>query len=184
MILPITLFGNPVLRRETQDVDMSKEELAELIANMFETMYSANGVGLAAPQVGMSLRLFVIDSEPFKEMYPDEPTRKQAFINPRITQRYGEEWAFNEGCLSLPDIHEDVMRPSTIDITYLDENLVERQETISGGAARIIQHEYDHLEGMVFTDRLSNLKKMILKRKLTDIATGKKTPAYKFKRNK
>lgn len=182
MILPICIYGNPVLRRKSSDVSMEKEELKQLVSDMFETMYNANGVGLAAPQIGKSLKLFVIDSEPFKELYPEEETRKQAFVNPQITKRYGEEWAFNEGCLSLPDIHEDVMRPSTIEITYLDEDLNEHSETISGGAARIIQHEYDHIEGMVFTDHLSNIKKMVLKRRLNDIAGGKVRPAYKVKK--
>ena len=181
MILPICVYGNPVLRRKSAEVSMEPAELKQLVSDMFETMYNANGVGLAAPQIGKSLRLFVIDSEPFKEMYPEEEVRKLAFVNPVITKRYGEEFAFNEGCLSLPDIHEDVMRPSTIEITYLDEDLQPHTETISGGVARIIQHEYDHIEGMVFTDHLSNLKKMILKRKLTDIASGKMHPAYKTK---
>lgn len=182
MILPICVYGDPVLRRKSSEVKMDKDELKQLVDNMFETMYNANGVGLAAPQIGKSLRLFVIDSEPFKDLYPEEETRKQAFVNPVITKRYGEEFAFNEGCLSLPDIHEDVMRPSTIEIKYYDEELNEHTETISGGAARIIQHEYDHIEGMVFTDHLSNLKKMVLKRRLNDIATGKVHPAYKIKR--
>lgn len=181
MILPICLYGNPVLRKKAADVTMEKEELKELISNMFETMYNAYGVGLAAPQVGKSLRLFVIDSESFKELYPDEEVRKQAFINPQITKRYGEEFLFSEGCLSVPDIHEEVMRPSTIEITYLDEDLNEHTETISGGVARIIQHEYDHLEGLVFTDHLTSLKKMILKRRLTDIANGRIRPRYKTK---
>lgn len=182
MILPICVYGDPLLRRKSSEVKMDKDELKQLVDNMFETMYNANGVGLAAPQIGKSLRLFVIDSEPFKDLYPEEETRKQAFVNPVITKRYGEEFAFNEGCLSLPEIHEDVMRPSTIEIKYYDEELNEHTETISGGAARIIQHEYDHIEGMVFTDHLSNLKKMVLKRRLNDIATGKVHPAYKIKR--
>lgn len=181
MILPICIYGNPVLRRKSADVAMEPGELKQLVSDMFETMYNANGVGLAAPQIGKSLRLFVIDSEPFKELYPDEEVRKLAFINPQITKRYGEEFAFNEGCLSLPDIHEDVIRPATIDITYYDEDMNKHEETITGGVARIIQHEYDHIEGMVFTDHLTSLKKMILKRKLTDIASGKLRIAYKTK---
>lgn len=181
MILPICVYGHPVLRRKSQIVDLQDETLRQLIADMYETMYHSNGVGLAAPQVGKSLKLFVIDSEPFKELYPDEPTRKQAFINPTITKRYGEEVPFDEGCLSLPGINEEVMRPNTIDIEYWDETLTKHTETISGGAARIIQHEYDHLEGMVFTDHLTSLKKMILKRKLSDIAAGKTKPSYKIK---
>jgi len=159
MILPIYLYGQPVLRKQAVDVEMGKEELQQLIADMYETMYNANGVGLAGPQVGKSLRIFVIDSAPFKETNPDEEMRKQAFINPVITKRFGEEEPFNEGCLSLPDIHEDVYRPTSIEITYLDENLEEKHETLSGCVARIIQHEYDHIEGQVFTDHLSSLKK-------------------------
>ncbi|MBQ7551566.1 MAG: peptide deformylase [Bacteroidales bacterium] len=181
MILPICVYGHPVLRRKAQDVDLKAEDLLQLIADMFETMYHSNGVGIAAPQVGKSLRIFVIDSEPFKELYPEEEPRKQAFINPTILQRYGEEVPFSEGCLSLPGINEEVLRPSTIEIEYWDEKLNHHKETISGGVARIIQHEYDHLEGTVFTDHLTSLKKMILKRKLSDIASGKTKPSYKIK---
>lgn len=184
MILPIYLYGQPVLRKQAAEVQMEKEELKQLVADMFETMYSANGVGLAGPQVGKSLRIFVIDSEPFQEMYPNEEVRKLAFINPVITKRFGDEYPFNEGCLSLPDIHEDVYRPSSIEITYLTEELEEKHETISGCVARIIQHEYDHIEGQVFTDHLTSLKKMILKRKLTDIASGKIQPSYKIARKR
>ena len=167
MILPIYLYGQPVLRKQAANVEMGKEELKQLVSDMFETMYNANGVGLAGPQVGKSLRIFVIDSAPFKESYPNEEIRKLAFINPVITKRFGEEQPFNEGCLSL---------------TYLTEDLEEKTETISGCVARIIQHEYDHIEGQVFTDHLSSLKKMILKRKLTDIAGGKVRPNYKTAR--
>ena len=181
MILPVCVYGHPVLRKKAAEVAMNKEDLQQLVADMFETMYHACGVGLAAPQIGKSLRLFVIDSAPFKELYPEEEVRKLAFVNPIITKRYGEEVPFNEGCLSLPDIHEDVIRPSTIEITYLDENLKEHQEVLSGGVARIVQHEYDHIEGKVFTDHLTSLKKMILKRRLTDIANGKVQPNYKIK---
>lgn len=181
MILPIYVYGHPVLRRKAQNVDLNDEALPQLIENMFETMYHSAGVGLAAPQIGKSLRLFVIDSEPFQELYPDEPTRKMAFINPTIIRRFGEEKVFNEGCLSLPGIHEDVMRPESIEIEYWDETLTHHKEIISGGVARIIQHEYDHIEGLVFTDHLTSLKKMILKRKLTDISVGKAPTSYKVK---
>ena len=181
MILPICVYGNPVLRRKSAEVSMEPAELKQLVSDMFETMYHSQGVGLAGPQIGQSLSIFVIDTEPFKEAYDDVEIYKGAFINPVITNESGADFTFNEGCLSLPDIHEDVMRPSTIEITYLDEDLQPHTETISGGVARIIQHEYDHIEGMVFTDHLSNLKKMILKRKLTDIASGKLHPAYKTK---
>ncbi len=181
MILPIYVYGHPVLRRKAVEVSLTDENLKQLIEDMYETMYRANGVGLAAPQIGKSLRLFVIDSTAYKEYYPNEESRKIAFINPTITNRSGDEFPFNEGCLSLPDIHEDVMRQPDIDIEYWDENLVKHTDHFSGVPARIIQHEYDHIEGMVFTDKLTSLKKMILKRKLTDIASGKTKPDYKTK---
>src|SRR5574344_1067879 len=181
MILPIYVYGHPILRRQAADVSLTDENLKTLIEDMYETMYHANGVGLAAPQIGKSLRLFVIDSAPYKEFYPNEDARKITFINPTITTRTGEEFPFNEGCLSLPEIHEDVMRQPAIAITYFDETLNQKTEHFEGVLARIIQHEYDHIEGMVFTDKLSSLKKMILKRKLSDIATGKTKPGYKIK---
>ena len=181
MILPIYLYGQPVLRKQAANVEMGKEELKQLVSDMFETMYNANGVGLAGPQVGKSLRIFVIDSAPFKESYPNEEIRKLAFINPVITKRFGEEQPFNEGCLSLPDIHEDVTRKSEIDIEYTDETGKRRKEHFKGYVARVIQHEYDHLQGIVFTDHLSQLKKMVLKRKFNDIANGKLKPNYKTK---
>lgn len=181
MILPIYVYGHPVLRRKATEISLSDENLQTLISDMYETMYHASGVGLAAPQIGKSIRLFVIDSAPYKEYYPDEEIRKITFINPIITNRTGEEFPFNEGCLSLPDIHEDVMRKPAIDITYFDDSLTEKTEHFEGVVARIIQHEYDHIEGMVFTDKLSSLKKMILKRKLNDIACGKTKTSYKIK---
>ena len=182
MILPIYLYGQPVLRKTAVEVDLNDESLKGFIADLFETMYQADGVGLAAPQVGKSIRVFVVDSTPYKEIYPEHKPFKGAFINPTITDRFGNDVPFAEGCLSLPKINEDVIRKSDIHITYHDENGEYHDSDINGILARIIQHEYDHLEGKVFTDNLSQIKKMVLKRPLNDIAGGKVHPAYKTKR--
>ena len=182
MILPIYLYGQPVLRKTAVEVDLNDESLKGFIADLFETMYQADGVGLAAPQVGKSIRVFVVDSTPYKEIYPEHTPFKGAFINPTITDRFGNDVPFAEGCLSLPKINEDVIRKSDIHITYHDENGEYHDSDINGILARIIQHEYDHLEGKVFTDNLSQIKKMVLKRPLNDIAGGKVHPAYKTKR--
>lgn len=182
MILPICLYGNPVLRKTATEIDLNDETLKPFIADLFETMYHAEGVGLAAPQVGKSIRVFVVDSEPYKELYPDHEPFKGAFINPTITDRFGTDTPFAEGCLSLPKINEEVIRKSDIHITYYDENGEYHDCDINGILARIIQHEYDHLEGKVFTDNLSQIKKMVLKRQLNDIAGGKVHPAYKTKK--
>ena len=182
MILPIYLYGQPVLRKTAVEVDLNDESLKGFIADLFETMYQADGVGLAAPQVGKSIRVFVVDSTPYKEIYPEHKPFKGAFINPTITDRFGNDVPFVEGCLSLPKINEDVIRKSDIHITYHDENGEYHDSDINGILARIIQHEYDHLEGKVFTDNLSQIKKMVLKRPLNDIAGGKVHPAYKTKR--
>jgi peptide deformylase len=181
MILPVYLLGNPVLRKKSLKCEDPIEILQPLIADMFETMYQAHGVGLAAPQIGKPIRLFIIDSESFKESYPDVELYKGAFINPEILDEFGDDFIFNEGCLSLPDIHEDIIRKSEIEIKFVDETGKERHEKFKGYVARIIQHEYDHLEGKVFTDKISGLKKMMLKRKLTDISTGKMKTDYKVK---
>ncbi|MGI6320926.1 MAG: peptide deformylase [Bacteroidales bacterium] len=172
MILPIVAYGHPTLRKIAQDIDKDYPELSTLIENMWETMYRTRGVGLAAPQVNKSIRLFVIDATPYGEDDAETKDFKKIFINAQIIQEEGEEWAFNEGCLSLPNIREDVMRKPNITIRYLDENFEEHTEKFSGIIARIIQHEYDHLEGKVFVDRINNLRKMLLKRKLTDITKG------------
>ena len=179
MILPIYVYGEPVLRKISEEIDLDDANLKQLVADMFETMYHANGVGLAGPQIGKAIRIFVIDSEPFKESYPDVRIYKGAFINPIITKEWGDDFVFGEGCLSLPNINEDVTRKSNIHIEYYDENGEFHDEDFDGLVARIIQHEYDHLEGRVFTDRLSQIKKMVLKGKLNDIATGKTKAAYK-----
>ncbi|MBR4911229.1 MAG: peptide deformylase [Bacteroidales bacterium] len=182
MILPIYLYGQPVLRKTAVEVDLNDATLKTFVADLYETMYNADGVGLAAPQVGKSVRVFVVDSTPYKEIYPDHEPFKGAFINPTITDRFGQDVPFAEGCLSLPKINEEVIRKSDIHITYYDENGEFHDCDINGVLARIIQHEYDHLEGKVFTDNLSQIKKMVLKRPLNDIAGGKVHPAYKTMR--
>ncbi|MBT0608500.1 peptide deformylase [Aequorivita echinoideorum] len=188
MILPIVAYGDPVLRKETEEISSEYPNLAELIANMFETMYDARGVGLAAPQIGLPIRLFVVDASPFgddDELSDEEQTQlaafKKTFINPKILEESGDEWAFNEGCLSIPDVREDVFRQPEIVIEYLDENLRKHKETFKGIAARIIQHEYDHIEGILFTDKLSPLKKRLIKNKLANISKGKVSVDYRMK---
>lgn len=184
MILPIYVYGDPVLRKITEDIDeneISTPEFQQLIADMFETMYHAGGVGLAGPQIGKSTSIFVIDSEPFKESFPNVQIYKGAFINPVITEESGEDFVFCEGCLSIPQVNEDVIRKSKIHIEFFDEKGQFREEDFSGLVARIIQHEYDHLDGKVFTDRLTPIKKMVIKRQLNEIAHGKVKAAYKTK---
>lgn len=187
MILPIRAYGDPVLRSKNLEINSEYLNLSELISNMFETMYSANGVGIAAPQIGMNIRLFVVDASPFAE---DEDYAeiaegllqfKKVFINPKIISRTGELWKFNEGCLSIPDIHEDIKRHESIEIEYFDENWNKHRETYSDLRARIIQHEYDHLEGILFTDLLSPLKKKLLKNRLDNISKGNIKVNYKMK---
>ena len=182
MKLPIIAYGDPVLKKKGVEIDEDYPELSSLIANMFETMYAAKGVGLAAPQIGLSIRLFVVDASPFAE--DDEPELKnfkKVFINPIMIEEKGEKWLFNEGCLSIPDVREDVNRHETIVINYLDENFEEHEEEYSGLAARIIQHEYDHIEGKLFTEKLSPLKKAMIKNKLDNIAKGHVRVDYRMK---
>jgi peptide deformylase len=188
MVLPIVAYGDPVLRRVGKDIDKDYPGLEELIENMKETMKNAQGVGLAAPQVGRDIRLFLIDASPFSENEELEDEEraflkdfKRTFINARIVEEQGDEWAFNEGCLSIPNINEDVYRPEVIHVEYLDEDFTERQETLTGLAARIFQHEYDHIEGILFTDKLSSLKKRLLKKKLENISKGKVDVSYRMK---
>jgi peptide deformylase len=185
MILPIVAYGDPVLRKRGSDIPENTPEIQALIDNMFETMYNASGVGLAAPQIGRSLRLFVIDASGFVDEDEEDEEGlkgfKQVFINPQITQEEGEEWAFNEGCLSIPDVREDVSRQEDIQITYLDRDFKEHTETFTGLKARVIQHEYDHIEGVLFTDHLSPLRKRILKGRLGNISKGKIKVGYKMK---
>jgi peptide deformylase len=188
MILPIVAYGDPVLRKMGKDIEKDHPGLEELISDMKETMKNAQGVGLAAPQIGKDIRLFLIDAEPFAENDElEEEERnflkefKRTFINPKILEEDGDEWAFTEGCLSIPNINEDVYRPETIRVRYVDENFNEKEEELDGLAARIFQHEYDHIEGILFTDRLSSLKKRLLKKKLENISKGKVDVSYRMK---
>jgi peptide deformylase len=172
MILPVLAYGHPTLRKIAVDIDKDYPGLDQFIADMYETMYSSNGVGLAAPQVNRSIRLFIIDATPYAEDFPGETDLKRVFINARIIEESGEEWAFNEGCLSIPKIREDVIRKSELRIQYYDENFNFRDERLKGVFARVIQHEYDHLDGILFVDLINPLRKMMLKRKLTEITKG------------
>ncbi|MDD4141778.1 MAG: peptide deformylase [Bacteroidales bacterium] len=184
MILPIVALGNPILRETASEINKNYPDLHQLIEDMFETMYAAEGVGLAAPQINLSIRLFVIDANPFTEYYPEANGFKRTFINPQIIETDGEEWFFNEGCLSVPDVHEDVARKSKVCLQYCDENFEEKTEWFEGVQARVIQHEYDHLEGKVFVDRLGNITRLLLKKKLNDIKTGHVAHDYKMLFNK
>lgn len=195
MILPIVVYGDPVLRKTGVDIDKNFDGLEQLIKDMFETMYKAKGVGLAAPQVGKSIRLFVVDTQPFSEPADDDdeddeftPAErkeleafKKIFINARILAENGPEWKFNEGCLSIPKIREDVNRKPEIEIEYLDEKFIKHREKYKGLIARVIQHEYDHIEGKLFTDKISPFKRKMLAGRLTDISKGKISADYKTK---
>lgn len=188
MIYPVVAYGDPVLRKVAKDIPQDYPKLKEIIENMWETMYGASGVGLAAPQVGMPLRLFVIDATPFaddEELTEEERNQltgfKKVFINAQIEEENGDEWAFNEGCLSIPNVREDVFRPEEVTISYLDENFNKHTETYTGLADRVIQHEYDHIEGILFTDKLSSLKKRLIKGKLANISKGKVRVDYRMR---
>lgn len=181
MILPIIPYGNPLLRKVSEKIDSSYPQLAELIESMFSTMNSSDGVGLAAPQIGLSIRLFIVDASPMEEDYPEAKDFKKIFINPQIIEEKGEEWAFNEGCLSLPGIREDVVRKSVVVLEYQDENFTTHTEEFSGIAARIIQHEYEHLEGKLFVDTISPLRKKIIQGKLSNILKKKVKTSYRMK---
>ncbi len=181
MIRPVYIYGTPVLRKVATDLTPDYPNLKELIADMFETMYHSDGIGLAAPQIGISIRLFVIDASPLEEDHPDMKNFKRVFINAHITERTGESVLYNEGCLSLPGLREDVNRESTVVMRYMNENFEEIVERFDGLAARIIQHEYDHLDGILFPDRLSPLRRQILKGKLQGIAKGKFNASYRYK---
>ncbi len=180
MIYPIVAYGHPVLKKVAKEIDKDYPGLKELIADMYETMYEAVGVGLAAPQINKSIRLLIIDADPYAPDYPEAEGFKKVFINPQIIKEEGEEWEFNEACLSLPGIAEFVMRKPKLTIKYQDENFVEHEEEYDGMLARIIQHEYDHLEGVLFVERVSNLKKILLKNKLNDIIKGDVNAKYKM----
>lgn len=183
MILPIVGYGHSILRKPTQDIDNTYPDIKQLIDDMFETMYSAYGVGLAAPQINLPISLLVIDATPFKEKYPEADGFKIAMINPHIIEESGKEWAFEEGCLSVPGIHEDVMRKSNVTVKFLDSDFNEQTIELDGVKARVFQHEYDHLQGKVFVDRLSNIRRAFLKRKLNEIVNGSVRVDYKMLRS-
>jgi peptide deformylase len=190
MILPIVAYGHPVLRKVSKDVDCSYPDLALFIENLWETMYASNGVGLAAPQVNKEIRIFVVDTAQIfanmdeedrkEDHYPDDPGVKQVFINAHIVEEAGEDWIYNEGCLSIPKIREDVYRAEEVTLSYFDENFQPHTKTFNGITGRVILHEYDHIEGKLFIDHLSPLKKKLLKRKLDDISKGLIKVDYKM----
>lgn len=184
MIYPIYIYGSPVLRAEAKDIDKDYPELGKLAEDMFETMYEAEGVGLAAPQIGKDIRMFVVDVSGFAKYDPKAADYKRVFINPEIYEESDEEVLMNEGCLSVPGIHEDVYRPEKIRIRYFDENFSEHDEELDGWRARAVQHEYDHIEGVVFTDHLSPLRRTLLKSKLSAMTKGKFDAAYRTKLTK
>lgn len=187
MLLPIIAYGHPVLKRKAEVINKDYPKLLELINDMFETMYNANGVGIAAPQIGLSIRIFIVDTNPFSEdeSLSDEDRSelksfKKTFINPEILDENGDEWSFEEGCLSIPNIRESVLRQESIKIQYFDENFNKHIESYNGLLARVIQHEYDHIEGILFTDKLSSFKKQLLKKKLLKISSGKLSFDYEM----
>jgi len=187
MILPVVAYGDPLLKKEAQEIDQKYPELDQLIADMFETMYQASGVGLAAPQIGKGIRLFIVDGTSFAEDGEEDPKAKgmedfkKVFINPIIEEESGEKWGFAEGCLSIPTIREEVFRKEKIVLSYYDEEWTLREESFEGYKARIIQHEYDHLEGVLFTDHLSPLKKRLLTKRLQNISKGDVEADYRMK---
>ncbi len=179
MIYPIVVYGDPVLKKAAEDIEEGSMDVKQLAEDMFETMYQANGIGLAAPQIGKSIRMFIVDGSPLEE--EDMEDFKKVFVNPEILWEEGKEWAFEEGCLSIPGVREDVNRPPKLRINYLDENFEEHEEEFDGMKARIIQHEYDHIEGVLFTDHLTPLKKRLLKGRLNNISKGKCDADYKIR---
>ncbi|MCX7861636.1 MAG: peptide deformylase [Bacteroidales bacterium] len=179
MILPIYIYGNSVLREKAKEIAPDYPKLKELIADMYETMYASEGVGLAAPQIGLPIRLFVVDATVMNDEFPEVKDFKKVFINAQILSEEGEEWYYNEGCLSIPFVREDILRKSIIKVRYCDESFVEHIETFDGLRARIIQHEYDHIEGKLIIDHISPIKRRLLKNKLHQIATGQLKPKYK-----
>lgn len=188
MILPIVGYGHPVLRKVGEDITEEHPDLKQIIADMYETMYNAYGVGLAAPQIGKAIRLFIIDTTPFSEDEDLEASAqkelkgfKRTFINAKILVEDGEEWCFNEGCLSIPDVREDVYRNERITIEYCEEDFVMKTEVFDGLIARVIQHEYDHIEGILFTDKISSLKKRLIQKKLKNITEGKTFQDYRMR---
>ena len=182
MILPIYLYGQPVLRKVAEDITPEYPEIKELIENMFETMYKAEGIGLAAPQIGLAIRLVVIDLDVLSEDFPEYKEFRRVYINAHILETSDETGSMEEGCLSLPGIHEKVTRPLRIHVRYMDENFVEHEEWVEGYLARVMQHEFDHLEGKVFSDRISPLRRQMNKNRLNNLAKGKVECSYKTKR--
>lgn len=187
MLLPIIAYGHPVLKSKAKVIPKDYPNLSELIENMFETMYNASGVGIAAPQIGLSIRLFIVDTSPFSEdesLSDEEQNQlksfKKIFINPEIIEESGDDWSFDEGCLSIPNIRESVLRQPEIKIQYFDENFNKYVKSFDGLLARVIQHEYDHVEGVLFTDKLSSFKKQLLKKKLLKISSGKLSFDYEM----
>lgn len=190
MILPIVAYGHPVLRKIAGEIDESFPDFKKLLEDMWETMYASNGVGLAAPQVNKDIRLFIIDSaqiftnmeeeERKRHEYPDDPGVKETFINAQIVEEFGDDWAYNEGCLSIPKIREDICRAEEVTVEYQDENFGKHKKTFTGITARIILHEYDHIDGKLFIDHISPLKRKLLKRKLEDISKGNISVDYKM----
>ena len=183
MILPISIIGTSVLRKKAEEVTPDYPGLKELIDNMFETMYKSDGVGLAAPQVGESLRLFVVDAAPMTDDDNDVFTKsfKRVFINPEIVEIFGDNCSYQEGCLSVPGLHENVVRKDGVKIKYFDENFQPKEETLTGAASRVVQHEFDHLEGILFTDKVGMLRRKLIKNKLANISRGKFERSYKVK---
>ena len=189
MILPIVAYGHPILRKVAREIDETYPDLPKLLEDMWETMYASNGVGLAAPQINKDIRLFVMDSAQIfanreedddEEEYPDAPGIKQAFINPKVIELGGDDWAYNEGCLSIPKIREDIYRAEEVTLEYLDEGFKKHTKTFTGITARIILHEYDHIEGKLFIDYLSPLKRKLMKRKLDNITRGEVAVDYRM----
>jgi peptide deformylase len=178
MIYPIVVYGDPVLKKKARNIEEGEVDVKQLSADMFETMYAANGVGLAAPQIGKSLRMFVVDGSPMEEEGLEN--FKQVFINPEILEENGDPWVFEEGCLSIPNIREDISRKATVRIRYFDENWKAHEDVLQGLKARIVQHEYDHIEGILFTDYLSPFKRRMLKGKLLNISKGKTKVEYRI----
>lgn len=181
MILPIVAYGDPVLRKECEEIEPDYPNLKKLIDDMWETMYASHGVGLAAPQVGVPIRLFLVDASPFADEEPELENFKRVFINAYIIEDEGKEWAFEEGCLSIPTIRDNVMRKPTITVEYMNEKFELIEEKFSGMAARIIQHEHDHTDGVLFVDYLPSLKRRLLKGKLADLSKGRVDVNYKMK---
>jgi peptide deformylase len=190
MIFPIVAYGHPILRKVGQDIDKDYPHLDKLIEDMWETMYASNGVGLAAPQIGKDIRLFVVDSaqifanmdeeERKENNYPDTPGIKQVFINAHIVEEAGDDWSYNEGCLSIPKIREDIYRAEEVTVEYMDEHFKKHTRTFDGITGRVILHEYDHIEGKLFIDHISPLKRKLLKRKLDDISRGQVKVDYRM----